>query len=128
MEITTIEMEARLREEFPRSYKRFSSFVESGELWQTLIDSLRNAELMSHYVFCNDVMGIPPVRVHLCVYPQLRRRELSREEKQAMGAFWGFVFKELLGYREQESVSCVIGGVKTATRYGNPCGPQLARQ
>ena len=43
--------------------------------------------------------------------------------KKAIGAFWGMVFKFVLGYRDQESVSISLNQrffVRTATCFQNP--------
>ena len=114
--VTTQQIQQQLTEDFARKYRRFASYVEAGRLWDSLMETVSDPVLLGHYQFCNDVMGIPPARVHLMVWGQ-RLGRLNREEKQALGAFWVFVFKETLGYTEQQSVSCVVGGLKTASRY-----------
>lgn len=114
--VTTAQILEQLQQNFARKYRRFAAFVNSGDLWNSLVKVVQDPVLLSHYQFCNDVMGIPPVRVHLKVC-RGRIGQLDREQKQALGAFWGFVFKEALGYTGQESVSCMVGGLKTATRY-----------
>ena len=114
--VTTAQILEQLQQNFARKYRRFAAFVNSGDLWNSLVEVVQDPVLLSHYQFCNDVMGIPPVRVHLKVC-RGRIGQLDRKQKQALGAFWGFVFKEALGYTGQESVSCMVGGLKTATRY-----------
>ena len=114
--ITVQEIGEIIRRDFSRKYRRFASLPGSGKLWDSLMETAENGEMLSHYQFCNDVMGIPPARVHMRLWGE-QLGQLSREEKQAMGAFWGFVFKEALGYTGQQSVSCVEGGLRTATRY-----------
>ena len=122
--VTTQQIQQKLKEDFARKYRRFASYVGAGELWDSLMDTVADPVLLGHYQFCNDVMGIPPARVHFMVWGQ-RLGQLNREEKQAVGAFWGFVFKEALGYTDQQSVSCVIGGLKTASRYTRLDSPPL---
>ena len=122
--VTVEEIGQTIRRDFARKYCRFASFPGSGKLWDSLVETVADRELLSHYQFCNDVMGIPPARVHMRLWGG-RLGELSREEKQAMGAFWGFVFKEALGYTGQQSVSCVEGGLRTATRYTCRTPPQI---
>lgn len=114
--VTTAQIQQSIRADFARKYRRFAAFVGSGDLWDSLMEVVGDPKLLGHYQFCNDVMGIPPVRVHLKVC-RGRIGQLDREQRQSMGAFWGFVFKEALGYTDQQSVSCAINGVKTATRY-----------
>lgn len=36
-------------------------------------------------------------------------------DNQAVGAFWGFIFKEKLGYRQQRRQACRISRFRTAS-------------
>ena len=90
-------------------------------------------ELLSHIIFCNDLLRIPPVKTFLLYYAQDFIRMTGREDaalepfvKKAIGAFWGMVFKFVLGYRDQESVSISLNQrffVRTATCFQNPAEP-----
>lgn len=121
------ELEGRIRTEFPVKYRRFGGFVDSGDLWDEICVVLKDADFLAHLCFCNDVMRIPPVKTHL-MYSEFRRgaasgRELTAPEKQSLGAVYGFLFKEVFGYDQQESVSCVINTVKTAARFSGAAEP-----
>ena len=118
MNIDIEEIERKIRYKFPTAYKRFASFIDSGYLWDSVVDVINNAEIMKNIIFCNDVMKIPPVKTHIMILGN-SLRELDNNEKQALGAIYGFIFKEIFGYSKQESVSCVINTVKTATRFSN---------
>jgi hypothetical protein len=48
------------------------------------------------------------------------RQDLSELEKRSIGAFWGFVFKFVFGYRSQKSVTARINTVRTATYFFDP--------
>ncbi len=117
-------LEAHIRTEFPIKYRRFAGFPDSGPIWDEVIALMQDGEALSHIKFCNDVMKIPPMRTHLMVSAYrggaAAARALGTEEKQALGAVYGFLFKEVLGYTGQESVSCVINSVKMATRFLEP--------
>ena len=72
---------------------------------------------MSHIVFCNDIHQIPPVNTFLKARGANKMRDLSELEKRSIGAFWGFVFKYVFGYRNQKSVASRVNTVKTATYF-----------
>lgn len=116
------ELEQRMRDEFPSKYRRFTALIDSGELWNGICAVMREPELLRNIRFCNDVMRIPPVKTHLMILASrgTPAPALTSEEKQSLGAAYGYLFKEVFGYRGQESCSCVIGTVKTAARYDQP--------
>lgn len=119
MIITGRQIENELHTNFSRKYRRFASFIDSGYLWDLVIKTINDAELMKNIKFCNDIMKIPPIKVFvLAQNPALVGLENS--EKQALGAVFGFIFKDVFGYTEQESVSCVVNTIKTASRFYNP--------
>lgn len=91
------------------------------------METLKNPTTLSCIVFAND-FGIPPVNSLLELY----RREKNPDEQfqfsgqvnQNIGHLMGFVFKDVLGYTEQED-DCTIDilGAKTATLFLN--GPTV---
>lgn len=119
MVISCAKIEQELRNDFSTRYRRFSSFVDNGDLWDRIIDTVRDVELMKNIVFCNDVMKIPPVKTFIMAQ-KTPLKDLENDEKQAIGAFFGFIFKDVFKYTGQESVSCVVNTVKTATRFCEP--------
>ena len=106
---------------FAATYKNAGPFVGSGDLWDFCIETIRNPVTMSSVAFAND-LGIPPVRSLLVLYRRNRKPDadfrFKSSESQSMGALMGYVFKYVLGYRDQKE-RCVVKdlGVKTATRY-----------
>ena len=114
--ITCRKIESELYAGFASKYRRFSSFIDSGLLWDLVLQTIRNAEMMRNIKFCNDIMKIPPVKTFVLIHKS-QLNDLTNEEKQSIGAVFGFVFKDVFGYTEQESVSCVINTIKTATRF-----------
>ena len=80
---------------------------------------------MSNIAFAND-LGIPPVKSLLLIDERRmapgNKFAFSASESRAMGALMGFVFKYVLGYKEQKE-RCKVGkyGIHTATRFlGGP--------
>lgn len=118
MIITCQHIERELRTNFAGKYRRFAGFIDSGYLWDLVIKTINDIELMRNIKFCNDIMQIPPIKVFvLAQRPALP--ELNNSEKQSVGAVFGFIFKDVFGYTDQESVSCVVNTIKTATRFYN---------
>jgi hypothetical protein len=116
MFITVQEIEKKLYSGFAVKYRRFAKFIDSGTLWALLLGTIRNADFMSSIKFCNDYLKIPPVKAFLAIHEQMLG-PLSTEDKQSIGAVFGFIFKDIYGYKEQETVSCSINTVRTATRF-----------
>jgi len=118
MVFTYQNIERELRTNFARKYRRFAGFIDSGDLWDRVIKTINDTELMRNIKFCNDIMQIPPIKVFVMAQgPTLPK--LSNSEKQSVGAVFGFIFKDVFGYTKQMSVSCVINTIKTATRFYN---------
>ena len=113
---TTRQIETAIYSGFAGKYRRFSKFVDSGNLWTLLLTTIRDAELMRNIKFCNDILMIPPVKVFITVH-EASLGDLTNAESQSIGAFFGYLFKHVLGYTGQESVSCIINTIKTATRF-----------
>ncbi|MCL2188659.1 MAG: hypothetical protein FWC16_04850 [Defluviitaleaceae bacterium] len=103
--------------QFPKKYKAFGDFVDSGELWMLCIGAINDEKLMSHIIFCNDIHQIPPINTFLKARGASTMRDLTELEKRSMGAFWGFVFKYVFGYRNQKSVAARVNTVKTASYF-----------
>ena len=109
-------IEKELRTGFATKYKRFSGFIDSGVLWDKVIYTVNDSRLMENIKFCNYVMKIPPVKPFLLVN-KLENYPMSKEDNQAVGAIFGFIFKDVFGYKNQESMSCRINTIKTASRF-----------
>ena len=120
MQITVKEIEGQLYACFGNQYKAFGGFVGT-EYWNACLAAVRDATLLSHIIFCNDVMRIPPVHTFLRARPISAR--LSEFDKRAIGAFWGYVFKAVFGYVDQKSVTACVNTVRTASTFSNPPGP-----
>lgn len=107
----------KINNEFTDVYRASSKFKDSGELWNECINTIKNPDRMNKIIFCNDVLQIPPTKVFLETINNLNLN-LTNQEKQYIGSFWGFVFKNIFGYRNQkEGVTINIKGVKKATYF-----------
>lgn len=97
--------------------------------WDLCLEAVLDKELLSHIIFCNDVFSIPPIKTFLTVnrdnlilITEKPNAELDVYVKRSIGAFWGMVFKIVLGYQEQKSVSVSMYDyfiVKTASCFSN---------
>lgn len=116
MKIRPSEIIDAIYSRFSKTYKAFGDFVDSGELWDACIAAVSDGTLLGHIIFCNDIHQIPPVHTFLRVRKEICK-DLSELEKRSIGAFWGFVFKAVFGYRNQKSVTARINTVKTAAYF-----------
>lgn len=116
MHISPFEIRQEINNRFPSIYKAFGQFVDSGELWDACIAAAQDATLLGHIIFCNDIHQIPPVHTFLRAN-RIIRRDLSETEKRSVGAFWGFVFKFVFGYRSQKSITARVNTVRTASYF-----------
>ena len=117
MQITADNIKKAIHEDFSKKYKAFGNFINSGEIWDLCIDALDDTKLINNIIFCNDVHNIPPVNTFLKARGAAEIRDLIELEKRSIGAFWGFVFKFVFGYRHQKSVAARVNTVKTATYF-----------
>ena len=123
----TTEIISEINDRFGATYKNATPFVNSGELWDFCIETIKNPTTMSNIAFAND-LGIPPVKSLLVIYRRKMEPDsnfkFTPQESQYMGALMGFVFKFVLGYQNQKE-RCTVNdlGVNTATRFmdGKPC-------
>ena len=111
-------------------FKEFQISPTYRPYWDKCMEAVQDRELLSHIMFCNDLFHIPPVKTFLLYYEQDFISITGREDaalepfvKKAIGAFWGMVFKFVLGYQGQESVSISLNQkffVRTATWFFPP--------
>ena len=117
MQITSDKIKEALYKDFSRIYKAFGDFIDSGEIWDLCIEAIEDTVLMNNIIFCNNIHHIPPVNTVLKARQAAKMRPLAELEKRSIGAFWGFVFKYVFGYRNQKSVAARVNTVKTATYF-----------
>ena len=115
----TSDIITEINNHFADTYKNASKFVDSGELWDFCMETIKNPVRMSNIVFAND-MGVPPVRSLITIYEREKNpsENFIAVQSQQMGALMGFVFKYILNYQSQKE-RCTVNhlGVKTATRF-----------
>jgi hypothetical protein len=52
------------REDFLKTYKGKRSFTET-MYYSKFIEVINNEQLLNNFKFCNDVLGVPPVKVFI---------------------------------------------------------------
>lgn len=98
-------------------YKGTTNFCESA-YFKAFYESLSYEELYKHLIFCNDVLEIPPIEAFV-KYRQKQGDKLfcepmSKTDKRCLGACFGYLFKNLLGYKA--AVSKWVGEPLTQIR------------
>lgn len=117
----TSEIIAAINNDFAATYRSATPFVDSGELWDFCIDTIRNPITLNSIVLAND-LGIPPIKTLFEIYERKMNPSdnftFSQQEIKNMGALMGFVFKFVLDYTKQTS-RCTVKkfGAKTASRF-----------
>lgn len=107
---------------FAKVYKQFTALVKNQARWKQCLGAVKDRELLKNIVFCNDTMGTPPVKVFLTALLKADKAsitELTPQQRKEIGAFWGYVFKEVFGYKAVKNVSVgkiqgVSLGIRTA--------------
>lgn len=131
--MTTIDIIKNIENNFSKVYVHFQDFQRNNNYrayWDKCIEAAGDRKLLSHIIFCNDIFSIPPVKTFLTYYKEYfislsdkPKAELDVFVKKSIGAFWGMVFKSVLGYQEQKSVSVSMYDffiVKTASCFISP--------
>lgn len=95
-----------LEEEFRKStYKSFSGLINS-EIWEACVEAVNENKFMKVAIAEND-NGKPPVLTFLEEKAEkiqtILLNPLTTHQKRQLGAFWGFVFIDLLGYQDKFS-------------------------
>lgn len=117
----------KIYQDFPKIYRWFSSFVDSGPLWNACVESITDTEMLNLIVKCNDILKMPPTETFLIAMAVNDNTNLdifnglTNHQKRGIGAFWAFVFKYVLQYqRQKESNPIDTLEVATATYFFNP--------
>ena len=123
MKISCGTFENRFRTEYPgiTGYRPHKWFVGSGPLWDELIAIVTDKTLISHILFCNDVLGIQPVYTHMMISKyrggEADSRKLTDDERKALGAAYGFLFRFVFGYTDVKELSCPLPYFKKAALF-----------
>lgn len=107
--------------EFATTYRVASNFVDSGELWNFCIETIKDPVNMT-FIISENNKGVPPVKSLLTFYSESKNPTndftFTAQESQNMGALMGYVFKFVFGYQDQkEGCKVEFLGVKTATKF-----------
>ena len=85
--------------------------VNCPELWDLCCSAATTPDILTGIKFANDWLSVPPVKSFLAcsrsVLEKMYGKEVVLDDpvKRAIGAFWGAVFKGILGYTEYKSSS-----------------------
>ena len=86
-------------------------YYENDSLWNNLISSVMNEDMMKTMIFNNDKLALSPVHTYCGALNY--NVELRDFETNSIGRFWKFVF-ETLGYKNTKRVhkvnSLIING------------------
>lgn len=118
--------EDQIKDAFEKKYHSFKYFFndEYTFLRTLCFNAAQDDELLSHIIFCNDVFHIPPVRTFLVCFKAEIKDELGTinlntkkdgKQKRALGAFWGTIFKGLLGYSKSLSITVPLSDFEIST-------------
>lgn len=103
------------------AYQSATPFIESGDLWNFCMSTIKDPVKMSCIAFAND-LGVPPVKSLMTFFDRdVQGSEsflVTAQQSQWIGALMGFVFKFVLDYKSQKE-RCVVKmhGIGTATRF-----------
>jgi hypothetical protein len=135
--MNTSDIVRQVTDGFANTYSHFKEFQQSSEYrayWDKCIECISDRDLLNNIIFCNDVFAIPPVKTFLTYYRDdfilltgNKQAQLDTFVKRSIGAFWGMVFKFVLGYTEQKSASISMNEyfmVKTASVYSGVKSPR----
>lgn len=122
LEISIEDIKNSIEAGFSQAYKPFAKYqAEEGELWVQCMTTVSDIEKLKAILFINQVLKIPPVKVFVELYPDVASK-LNIYDKKFIGAFWGYVFKECFGYKNQKQVGINNKNLKTGTYfYDNDC-------
>ena len=121
--MNTKDIVSAIYKDFAKTYRGAAKFMDSGEVWNFCIKTIEDPVLMSNIAFAND-LEVPPVKSLLLIYKrQMNPAEdfvFNSYESRSIGALMGFVFKFVLGYKDQKE-RCTVNqyGIQTATRFLN---------
>lgn len=110
-----------VEKDFINVYCVQAKFVNT-KYYDYCIRTINDEKLMHTIIFNNDLIGIAPVKTFLLAYPEFNENEdfTTIEDKQGLGAFFGFVFKNVFNYKSQKKCYVNYKNIKTATRYSDP--------
>ena len=114
--------------ELEKTYKNTGDFkLTMPKVWAACIYCTEN--FLDKIIFANDVLCIPPTKTFLEFYKIMHPSDDTQfigTQSQKIGAYWGFVFQFVLGYKRYEKAIPVNTlGVKKASRFVKNKAPEL---
>lgn len=110
----------KIEKDFLNVYAPHAKFVTT-KYYDYCLKTIRNEKLMYTIIFNNDKLGIAPVKTFLLAYPEFNENDFTNiEDKQGLGAIFGFIFKNIFDYTEQKKCLVNYNNIRTATKYSNP--------
>lgn len=131
VEYTPSELVSAVQEGFAGIYKPFANYpYKQHPLWQKCIETISDAVTLDRIIFCNDVLSLPPVRVFLCLHPELiEDKNLTACDKKFVGSFFSYIFTSIFCYKHKKQVSTRSPCIKTALRfYDRPEGIAIIQE
>lgn len=93
--------------DFIITYRGTTNFCDSA-YFKAFYDSLDDEKLYSHILFNNDVLKIPPiltfVKYRQSLGDGLFDSPMEKTDKRCLGACFGYLFRNILGYMRPVSV------------------------
>ncbi len=120
MMISQYEILDKISKEFTNVYRTQSKFPNSGVLWNSCLETIKDIDKINYIILLNDTMQIPPVKTFLLNNSTVGVL-VDDQDKKNIGAFWGFIFKNVFNYNETKNdVTINTKGVKKATYFLKP--------
>ena len=113
--------------DFAAAYQGFASFVDNGYVWTYCIEAIQNLDMINRIISANRA-GTPPAATFMNENANRINWQLSGRENQEVGAFWGFVFQNVLNFPQYRDVNVSVPNntMKTAALFeGRETDPQI---
>ena len=103
--------------EFNSIYKGTLPFCYT-KYFVKFLELLEDEQALAHIKFANDTLKIPPVKSMINLYRDFFKEKMSAQEKQGLGAAFGYLYRFI--YKNYEPEQVWVGdkeytGIKTAS-------------
>lgn len=116
VEYTPTELVKMLADGFGQTYKPFAKYRnEQSELWTKCISTISDNSVLEKIIFCNDIVRLPPVKVFLCLHPEITEsKKLTAYDKKFLGGFFSYIFTVIFCYKLKKQVGINNPCIRTA--------------
>lgn len=97
-------------QDFLKTYRGTESFVtEDGKYYKLFLELLKDDGLLDKIKFCNDVLGIPPIKTFIIYQREYLKKDIFNEPmrptaKRGLGACFGYLYRFIYkGYESEQS-------------------------